>query len=166
MPDVSFLLVFRLARLIRLLRFLSFVPNVGKILEGLGRALRASVFVLLILFVLNFILSLFTCHLYATVAPEFFGNPIISSYTIFQLFTMEGWNEIPAVIAQRTETPFLAGLTRFYFVMIVLFGGVFGLSLANAIFVDEMLVDNNDALEAKIDRLQKQVEELTTLLRR
>ena len=166
LPDVSFLLVFRLARLIRLLRFLHFVPNVGSILQGLARALRASVFVLLILFVFNFILSMFTCHLYADTAPEYFGNPIISSYTIFQLFTMEGWNEIPAVIAARTEQPLLAGLSRFYFVIIVLFGGVFGLSLANAIFVDEMLVDNNDELEAKIDRLQEQVAELTALLRR
>ena len=109
---------------------------------------------------------MFTCHLYAGVAPEYFGNPLISSYTIFQLFTMEGWNEIPAIIATRSATPLLAGLTRFYFVVVVLFGGVFGLSLANAIFVDEMLIDNNDELEKKIDRLQREVEELTRLLRR
>ena len=165
-PDLSVLLVLRLVRVIRLVRFLHFVPNVGSILRGLGRALRASVFVLLILFVLNFILAIFTCHLYGELAPEFFGNPIISSYTIFQLFTMEGWNEIPAVIAGRIETPWLAGLGRFYFALVVLFGGVFGLSLANAIFVDEMLVDNNDVLEQKIDRLQRQVAELTELLRR
>jgi voltage-gated sodium channel len=46
----------------------------------------------------------------------------------------------------------------------VLVGGVFGLSLANAVFVDEMTMDNTDAIEEKIDRLREELSELKQLL--
>ncbi len=48
--------------------------------------------------------------------------------------------------------------------LVVLLGGVFGMSLANAVFVDEMTMDNNDALEQKIDRLQMEIQDLKALL--
>ena len=89
---------------------------------------------------------------------------MISSYSIFQLFTVEGWNEVAQSVADRTGHPFLIGITRFYFVIIVLLGGIFGMSLANAVFVDEMTMDNNDALEAKIDNLHEEIRELKRLL--
>ena len=46
----------------------------------------------------------------------------------------------------------------------VLIGGIFGMSLANAVFVDEMTMDNNQTLEAKIDKLQEEIAELKQLL--
>ena len=58
----------------------------------------------------------------------------------------------------------IIGFTKFFFVIIVLFGGIFGMSIANAIFVDEMTVDNNDKLEKKIDDLQQQIEEMKQLM--
>lgn len=158
------LTVLRLFRMIRLARFIKFIPRMSMIMAGLGRALKASVFVISVLVFLNFVLALFTCHFYGEIAPDHFGNPAISAYTIFQLFTVEGWNEIPALIADDTSNRFLAGLTRFYFVMIVLIGGIFGMSLANAVFVDEMTMDNNQELEEKIDKLGKEISEIKSLL--
>ncbi|RME94015.1 MAG: ion transporter, partial [Bacteroidetes bacterium] len=140
------------------------IPNMGNIITGLGRALKASVFVILALFFLNILLSLITCQLYGKIAPEHFGNPLSSSYAIFQLFTVEGWNEIASVTAEKLDHPGLVGLTRFYFVIVVLLGGIFGMSLANAVFVDEMTMDNNDKLEHKIDQLQHQIKELKQLI--
>ncbi len=164
MPNTSLLIVLRLFRLIRLIRFLRFVPNLGKIVEGLSRAIRASVFVLAALLVLNFLLAIFTCHFYAETAPQYFGDPLISAYSIFQMFTVEGWNEIPAAIARSTDNPLVIGFSRLYFVLIVLMGGIFGMSLANAVFVDEMTIDNNRLLEEKIDTLQSEIAELKSLL--
>jgi len=109
-------------------------------------------------------LALFTCHFYGEIAPEYFGNPAISSYTIFQLFTVEGWNEIPNEVLDGSNNPIFSGVTRFYFVLIVLVGGIFGMSLANAVFVDEMTMDNNQELEKKIDNLENKIDELKKLL--
>lgn len=163
-PDTSLVIVLRLFRLVRLIRFVRFIPNVSKIMNGLGRALKASVFVLVALVVLNFLLALITCHFYGDIAEEYFGTPLVAAYSIFQLFTVEGWNEIPAVITERTDNIWIIGLTRIYFVLVVLIGGIFGMSLANAVFVDEMTMDNNLELEAKIDRLQLEIGELKQLL--
>lgn len=164
-PDTSLLILLRLFRLIRLIRFIRFIPNLTQVMAGLGRALQASVFVLLALVVINFLLALFTCHLYARIAPEYFGNPLLSAYSIFQIFTIEGWNEIPNVIASRTDNDWVIGLTRIYFVIIVLVGGIFGISLANAVFVDEMTIDNNRVLEDKIDALQEEIRALKELIK-
>lgn len=170
-PNTSVFKILRLLRLIRIFRFLQFIPHMDMIIAGLNRAIKSSIFVLIALFLLNFILALFTCHFYGSLVPEYFGNPLTSSYHIFQMFTVEGWNEIPKTIAEAAEVQGMAnadviiGLTRFYFILVVLFGGIFGMSLANAVFVDEMTMDNNRELEQKIDALQEQVAELKDLLK-
>lgn len=164
LPDTSLLVVLRLLRLLRMVRFLRFVPNISHVLDGLGRALKASVFVIIALLFLNVLLALVSCQLYAEVAPEYFGNPVVSLYSIFQMFTVEGWNGIADAVAEKSSTPFFGGLTRMYFSFVVLLGGIFGMSLANAVFVDEMTMDNNDVLEQKIDTLHQEIQELKQLL--
>ncbi|MEZ5044227.1 MAG: ion transporter [Saprospiraceae bacterium] len=163
-PDTSLLIVLRLFRLIRLIRFIRFVPHLNQVMTGLTRALKASVFVVLALVFLNFLLAIFTCHFYAEMAPEYFGNPLVSAYSIFQLFTLEGWNEIVATVTSRTENDAMIGFTRLYFVIIILLGGIFGLSLANAVFVDEMTMDNNQDLEQRINGLHTEIRELKRLI--
>lgn len=162
----SVLLILRLFRLIRLVRFIRFIPNISQVLRGLIRALKASVFIIIGLFFLNFVLALFTCHFYGDIAPEFFGDPLTSAYSIFQMFTIEGWNEIPATISSRLDHPGLSGITKAYFVLVVLVGGIFGMSLANAIFVDEMTMDNNRDLEKKVDELRWEIRELKGMINR
>ncbi|NJC24956.1 ion transporter [Neolewinella antarctica] len=159
----NLLILLRLFRLVRLVRFLRFIPNIEQVVMGLGRAIKASIFVLAALVFLNFMLAILTCHFYARIAPEYFGNPLVSIYSIFQMFTLEGWNEIPAAITNNPDAPMsdtMIGLTRFYFVVVVVLGGIFGLSLANAVFIDEMMMDNNKELEAKVDALIMEVRAL------
>lgn len=162
--NLFFILMLRLFRLFRMVRYFWFVPNLAHLLRGLSRAFKASIFVLVILLFFNFILSILTTHLYGRVVPDLFGNPLKSFYTIFQLFTLEGWNEIPEKIEKTTNSVSMIFMTRIYFTFIVLIGGIFGMSLANAIFVDEMTLDNNEELEKKLDVLQEQMEELKELI--
>jgi voltage-gated sodium channel len=164
LPDTSLVLVLRLLRMLRMVRLLRFIPNIGHLVQGVTRAARASVFVLVLLVFLNFMLGIFTCHLYGSTLPNRFGDPLISCYTIFQLFTVEGWNEVTDELAANTASVWAAGAARFYFVLVVLIGGIFGMSLANAIFVDEMTMDNTDELEAKIDALQRKIDHLSSSL--
>lgn len=165
-PDVSYLLVFRLLRVMRILRFMRFIPNISKMIAGIARAFRASLFVLVALVIYNVLLSVLSSHLFREEAPELFGNPAISLYSIFQVFTLEGWNDIPnTIIANVHDAPWKPVLTRIFFFFVVITGGVFGMSIVNAIFVDEMIMDNNDDLEDKIDELNKKVDQLMDELR-
>ncbi|KAA3637470.1 MAG: ion transporter [Bacteroidetes bacterium] len=163
LPDTSLVMILRIFRLVRIMRFIRFVPDVQKVVTGLGRAIKASVFVFVALLILDLLLAVITCHFYGEMVPEYFENPILSAYSIFQMFTVEGWNEIPMIISERMDNPILMGLTRLYFVMVVLTGGIFGMSLANAVFVDEMTMDNNAELEKKITVLETKIDLLLEL---
>lgn len=163
LPNLSFILLLRLLRLFRLFRFFAFVPHLQQLIEGLGRAFRASIFILIALTLYNFILAVFSCQLFGKYSTEHFGDPIISFFTIFQMFTLEGWNDIPNTIALNSSGS-IGGWCRLYFVFVVLTGGIFGLSITNAIFVDEMTIDNTIVLEKKIDTLQEQINQLQEFL--
>jgi voltage-gated sodium channel len=72
---------------------------------------------------------------------------------------VEGWYEIPDLIAGKTNVV-VAFLSKVYFILILLTGGIFGLSLVNSIFVDAMVSDNNEDLEKKVDALTSEISKL------
>ncbi len=163
LQKTSVILMLRLLRLVRLFRFLEFIPHLNQLMQGLKRAFKASVLVLGVLIALNFVLAIVSCHFFDR--SDLFADPMTASYTIFQLFTLEGWNDVPKqVIKDLDAEQWKRIFIRFYFVALVLTGGIFGVSIANAIFVDEMTIDNNIELEKKIDHLNAKIEQLTKLL--
>jgi voltage-gated sodium channel len=160
-PDMSYLLVFRLLRVLRILRFMRFIPNIRSMLAGIQRAFRASAFVFAALLIYNVLLAILSTYLFHVEDPAHFGDPFRSLYSIFQIFTLEGWNEIPEIIEANSEPgSWKSGFARLFFLLVVLTGGIFGFSIVNAIFVDEMVMDNNDALEAKVDELNAKIDRL------
>ncbi|MCM8534872.1 MAG: ion transporter [Lentisphaeraceae bacterium] len=152
----------RLLRLIRLLKLLKFIPNSTMLISGLKRALKASIGVVLCLFILNVIFALGATILFRDTqgAEQYFQTPIDSMYTMFKVFTVEGWYEIPDMIAESDNPTWKIWLMRSYFTLSVGVGGLLGLSLANAIFVDEMTLDNNIKLEGMIEELTKEIKDL------
>ena len=161
-PDISFLLAFRLLRILRILRFLRFIPNIMQMFNGITRAFKASVFVLIVLLIYNVLLSVISTFLFSEVSPTHFGNPMLSMYSIFQIFTVEGWNDLPYEVLSNVpdDAHLMQGFVRVFFVLVVLSGGIFGFSIVNAIFVDEMIQDNNNDLEQKIDELNRKIDRL------
>jgi voltage-gated sodium channel len=159
--SISFLLVFRVMRVFKSFRFLKFVPGIEHLIKGIQRALKASIIVLIGFAIYIFIIGIFSFYLFKSSAPEYFSNPLTSLYSIFKIFTVEGWFEIPEQITKGYSST-SAFFTYFYFIFILLTGGIFGLSLVNSIFVDAMVSDNNDELEKKIDNLDKKITELLT----
>lgn len=126
-------------------------------IKGIQRALKTSVFVLFGFFIFNFMIAVLSCSMFKELSPEYFGNPVKSMYSIFRIFTVEGWYEIPDQIARQSNTInsfFIKG----YFIFILIAGGILGLSLVNSIFVDSMVMDNNDDLEKKVDALNEKIE--------
>ena len=154
---VEFFSIMLVGRTLRLLRVMRFVPNSDKIWAGIIRALKASAAVFLTLFVLNLILAMGANVLFSEVSPKHFGDPLQSAYSLFKVFTIEGWYEIPEAIAAGGAEKGIITLVKGYFVIAVLVGGILGLSLANAVFVDEMTADNNDRLEQIVTDLREEL---------
>lgn len=157
-------LVLRLGRLFRFFRLFKFIPNAEKIFFGIRRSLQASVGVFASLFVLNFALAMGATMLFGDLSPEHFGNPLRSIYSLFKVFTVEGWYEIPDALTKRGATDAMIGAIRGYFVLSVLVGGILGLSLANAVFVDEMTADNTAKVEEMVGQMHREMSDLYTSL--
>ncbi len=155
--DFSFLLVFRISRVFKFLRFFKFIPGIVHLAQGVKRALKTSVVVLLGFVIYNFIISVLSCYMFKEMSPEYFGDPVTSFYSTFKVFTVEGWYEIPDKM-----TADIYGIKLFfiklYFIIILITGGIFGLSIVNSIFVDSMVSDNNDELEKKVEEIKKKID--------
>ena len=157
--QLNILLTFRAFRVFKFFRLVRFFPNVNHLISSIRNAIKASYFVFAGFFLLVFIISLVTCSLFKNIAPEYFGNPLESFYSIFRLFSVEGWYEIPDLIATRTSTT-IAVLSKIYFVFLLFCGGILGLSLVNSIFVDAMISDNTDELKDEILKLSEKIDNL------
>lgn len=142
----------RTARIIKIVRVLKFVPNRDQLYKGIHRAIKASAAVFLLLFILIFIFSLLGNMFFSSTLPDSFGDPLKSMYSIFSVvFMVEGWNDITSqAIANNMENAYWL---RAFIMFVLVIGGFLGVSLANAIFVDEMVMDNNDQLQNQLDSL-------------
>jgi voltage-gated sodium channel len=100
-----------------------------------------------------------SCAIFKNLAPEYFSTPIDAIFSTFQVFSVEGWNTIPDLIASRSSH--IVGLfSKLYFSLLMFFGGIIGLSITNSIFVDAMVSDNNDNLNEEVKGLKQQILEL------
>lgn len=157
--DLSFLMVLRVLRVFRFFRLVHVFPNFGTIIQNLWKALRESFAIFVGFFVLIVVFALLSCSLFKDAAPQYFGTPMDSIYSTFRMCTLEGWYDIPDAVANSVG-PHAVALVRIYFVVILIMGGIIGLSLVNSIFVDAMVSDNNDVLEEEMASLKKLVEDL------
>lgn len=158
--DLDFLLVFRVLRAFKFFRFIKFIPKIENIISGVVKASKASVIIIFAFLIFNFIASLVSCFIFRELSPEYFGDPIISFYSIFKIFTVEGWYEIPDELSGNSSS-IASFFIRLYFIVILFIGGIFGLSLVNSIFVDSMISGSNEAIEDKIDEINKKLDKLT-----
>ena len=155
--DLSILMIFRLLRVLRFFRVMHFFPNFTQIIKGFKLAMKQSYAILLAFFVIIVIFGLVNCALFKEVSPNYFSTPLDSIYAVFQLFTVEGWYEIPNSIAEATSTT-IGSLVKLYFCLQLILGGIIGMSFINSIFVDAMLSDNNDDVKKKLYELEKKID--------
>ncbi len=163
--DLSTILVARVFRLIRFFRVFHFFPSFPKLVRAFAIAIRQCGSIALSFCIIMIVMSTIDCGLYREIAPDMFGTPVKAFYTIFRLFTVEGWYEIPDAIAANSS-PLWGSLSTVFFCVQLILGGIIGMSFINSIFVDAMVSDNNDEVLEKIDDLNKQISELKDLIRK
>ena len=158
-PGTNVLLSLRTLRAFKAFRMLQFIPNIENLLKGIKLAFKASYMVTIGMIVLLLVFSIITTFLYGNVAPQYFGNPALSVYSIFRLFTIEGWYEMPETIAENGGK-IMAVFARIYFSILLFLGGIIGMSLVNSIFVDAMAADNNDEVLEKLSQIEKKLDQI------
>ena len=157
--NTGFVQVLRVLRIFKLLRTGRVFPNLRGIVRAFRMALKESAAVLLGFLLMVFTLALVNCVLFRAQSPEYFGTPLDAAYSIFRLFTVEGWYEIPDAIAGHLA-PVWSHLVRAYFCLLLIGGGIVGMSLINSIFVDAMVADNNDDVKEQLRRIEEKLDGL------
>lgn len=155
----NILLSLRTLRVFKSFRLLKFIPNINGLLKGIGIAVKTSFIVCVAFAILLLIISILSSTLYGKIVPDLFGDPGTSLFTIFRLFTGDGWSEIPTEIAANSSE-LVGRLTKIVFAVLFFIGGILGLSLVNSIFVDALAGDNNDEVLRRIDELDKKIDKL------
>lgn len=156
----NILLSLRTLRVFKSFRLLKFIPNISGLIKGIGVAVKTSFIVCFAFAILLLIISILASTIFGKISPELFGDSGLSLFTIFRLFTGDGWSEIPNEIAANS-TAFVGRLSRIIFALLFFVGGILGLSLVNSIFVDALAGDNNDEVLHRIDILEKKIDGLS-----
>lgn len=157
--DINVIIIFRALRVFKLFRTARRFPNLTEIWAGFRLALRQSAGFLLGYFIVIVVIAMFNSALFGKVAPQYFDTPLDSIYSVFQLFTVEGWYEIPNAVVGHMA-PVWVHVVRAYFCLLLIGGGIIGMSLINSIFVDALAADNNDDVKAKLDVLEQKLDRL------
>ena len=172
---MKIVVAFRAVRVFKLFRAARRFPNIAQIWKGFKLALRQSAGFLLAYFVIIVVIAMFNCAMFSALAPQYFATPLDAIYAVFQLFTVEGWYEIPNAVAGEMS-PVWTHVVRVYFCLLLIGGGIIGMSLINSIFVDALAADNNDDVKAQLNamerrmqenqqRLEERIEELSKMLK-
>ena len=154
--STNILLSLRTLRVFKSFRLLKFIPNINGLLKGVSLAVKASLIVSIAFAVLMLIIAILSSAVFGGLAPDLFGDPGLSLFTIFKLFTGDGWSEIPSDIV-GDNTGIFSRIIRAVFAFLFFTGGILGLSLVNSIFVDAMASDNNDDVLERLDKIEQKL---------
>jgi voltage-gated sodium channel len=153
---MNVIITLRALRVFKSFRAARHFPNIVGIWSGFRLALRQSAGFLLGYLVIIVVLAMFNSALFGRVAPGYFSTPLDAIYSVFRLFTVEGWYEIPNAIAAGMP-PVWVHIVRLYFSLLLIGGGIIGMSLINSIFVDALAADNNDDVKAKLEAMERRM---------
>lgn len=154
--DYGFIIALRALRVFKLFRTARRFPNIKEIWNGFTLALRQSAAFLLAYFIIIIIIAMFNSALFSHAAPEYFKTPLDGIYSMFQMFTIEGWYDIPNTVVGNMPSVWVH-VIRIYFCLLLIGGGIIGMSLINSIFVDALAADNNDDVKKKLDSLEEKI---------
>jgi voltage-gated sodium channel len=150
----KFASVFRIARLLRTVRMLTIIPELQTLVNALLRAIPSLSYVgglLLLHFYIYAVLGTFT---FSHNDPMRFGSLHKSMLTLFQVLTLEGWNDVIDTQRYGSDTTYdaewvrLAGPNRVsegqpliaaaYFVSFILVGTMIMLNLFTGVIISSM----------------------------
>jgi voltage-gated sodium channel len=160
-PDLEYLLVARILRVFKFYRLFEGSVNIREMFVALGKGMRASIYVVLAFLVYNFVVSLISYYIFHNIAPQHFENGFLSFYSTFKAFTGQAFEIAESI---KSESLVVSMLVRFYFIAVVISGGIIGLSLINTIFINEVTREQSDETHAELKALRQELTEIKQLL--
>lgn len=128
--------ILRTLRILRVLRLISVVPRLRRVISALLTAIPGMASVMMILMIIFYITAVMATQTFGTNPDadmqKYFGDIGNSMFTLFQIMTLEGWNDIAAA------TLALYPMAWIFFVIFITIASFAVLNLFIGIIVDAM----------------------------
>ncbi len=133
--------VLRAMRVLRVLRLISAFPQLRRVLQGFVTALPGLGSITAILGIFMYVFAVMAAKLFGQQYPQWFGGLFESTFTLFQVMTLEGWADI---VREIEKTHAYAGV---FFVIFILVSTFTVLNLLIAVVVDAMPRSSSSTLD-------------------
>lgn len=101
-PATGSLSVLRALRVLRILRLITVMPSLRRVVSGLITALPGMGSITLLLGIIFYVFAVMATKLFGASFEELFGSLAASTFTLFQIMTLEGWaNEIVRPVMEQ-----------------------------------------------------------------
>ena len=155
----------RLLRLLRLLRVFTIFDGLRVIVGSLIRSIPKVGWLVALWGALMVIYAVIGCHMFSKDYPELFGDFSGTCFTMFQLMTLDGWgSDICRAIMEKYSWCWIFFVSYICITAFILLNALTGVMCSSMAIEDTDENDKTDEkldlLLAKIDALQKEVEEL------
>lgn len=153
-PHTEFAAVFRLARVLRTLRLVTFLPRLQVLVSALVRAIPSLGYIGVLLGLHFYVYAVAGTFLFRANDPIRFGNLHYSTLTLFQVLTLEGWNDVLATQYNGSDAEYsdtwmemTAGqrvsrpqplVAAIYFVSFIMLGTMIMLNLFTGIIINSI----------------------------
>jgi len=159
-PASGPLAVLRALRVLRILRLISVVPSLRKVVSGLIAALPGMGSIVLLLLLMFYVFSVMGTTLFSEQFPNWFGTLPRTSYTLFQIMTLESWSM--GIVRPVMEVIPYAWI---YFVVFIVSTSFTVLNLFIGIIVSAMSAEGEAAAVAEREKLKKDQETILEEIR-
>ena len=112
-------LVLRLLRLLRLLRIISFVPELRMVVENLIKALKKSIYILMLIFLITYIYGVTGTQFFSSIEGAKFNTLGESLITLTQVATVSGWEDVMAPVLEIYPLSWIFFISYIFIIAIV-----------------------------------------------
>ena len=152
-PATGPLAVLRAFRILRVLRLVSTVEALRRVVSGLLAALPGMGSIMLLLVLIFYVFAVISTKLFGASFPEWFGSIGKSSYTLFQIMTLESWS-MGIVRPVMEDFPYAWAL----FVPFIIATAFTVLNLFIGVIVDAMQSEHAEEAHAERDAMKHETE--------
>ncbi|MBU0723365.1 MAG: ion transporter [Alphaproteobacteria bacterium] len=142
-PAGQSITVLRSLRILRALRLISVFPSMRKVVQALLRAIPGMGSVVALLSLVYYVAAVMATKLFSASFPEWFGTIGASTYSLFQIMTLESWSM--GIVRPVMEVYPQAWIFFITFILLTTFAV---LNLFIAIIVDAMTQEHQEEEEA------------------
>jgi voltage-gated sodium channel len=152
--DAQYAAVFRLARILRTLRMISIMPRLQVLVGALLRSIPSLAYVGMLLGLHFYVFAVVGTFMFRDNDPVRFGSLHKSTLTLFQVLTLEGWNDVLATEFHGSDSEYPDSwkemsqgmrksegqplLASAYFVTFILFGTMIMLNLFTGVIISSL----------------------------